>query len=103
MNAHAQTSPLTQRQLIDEYFMQHRNHLLEIAAFLDRLDRSVEHNAATDFRIVAFREALGELLAADPNRVERVQLLLSDRDTTLLEERDRQNAYGASARAGKQA
>ena len=33
-------SPLTAAQLIDEYFIENRTRLLEIAAFLDRLDRS---------------------------------------------------------------
>ncbi len=34
------TSPLTQRELIAEYFMEHRVQVLELAAFLDRLDRA---------------------------------------------------------------
>lgn len=96
----ANTCPLSQQHLLNEYFMAHRNHLLEIAAFLDRMDRSIDHNATDDFRATAFRAALHELLSAEPNRVERVQLLLSDRDTTLMDERDRQNAYGANIRAG---
>ena len=32
--------PLGQRELIDRYFMEHRNQVLAIAAFLDRMDRS---------------------------------------------------------------
>ena len=35
----AVSCPLTQRQLIDEYFMEHRTKVLDLAAFLDRLDR----------------------------------------------------------------
>jgi hypothetical protein len=92
------TCPLTQQQLLDEYFMEHRNHLLEIAAFLDRLDRSVERNAEEDFRIVAFREALQELSSASSKRVERIQLILSDPVTELMAQRDRQNAFGAPQR-----
>ena len=42
MGAHTGTSPLTQRELIAEYFMEHRVQVLELAAFLDRLDRARE-------------------------------------------------------------
>lgn len=31
--------PLSQQELIDEYFMESRTKILDIAAFLDRLDR----------------------------------------------------------------
>lgn len=88
--------PLTQRQLIDEYFMEHRTKILDLAAFLDRMDRAVEHNAADDFRFVAFQHALTVLTTDSIDRVERIQMLLSDQDTSLLEERDQQHAFGAS-------
>lgn len=92
------TCPLSQKQLIDEFFMEHRTKILDIAAFLDRLDRSVEQNANDDFRIVAFRKAVRELSSGDPERVERVQMIFSDQNTELLEELDRKAAYGASIR-----
>lgn len=94
-NPHANTCPLSQRALLDDYFMEHRTQVLDLAAFLDRLDRSVEHNAADDFRYVALRAALGALSAATPGRVETIQMLLSDPDVRLLDERDRQSAQGA--------
>lgn len=87
--------PLTQKELVDEYFMEYRAMLLAVGAFLDRMDRSVEHNAEDDFRVVAFKQALHELVGDEPGRVERIQMLLSDRDTTLMDERDQQSAYGA--------
>ncbi len=93
------TCPLSQKQLIDEFFMETRTKILDIAALLDRLDRSVEQNGSDDFRIVAFREAVKELSSGDPERVERVQMIFSDRDTSLLDELDRKAAYGASIRA----
>lgn len=98
MDTYLDTCPLTQRQLIDEYYMEHRTKILDLAAFLDRLNRSVERNAEDDFRIVAFRQALQALTSPSFGRVEQVQLLLSDRVTELLEERDQQNAFGASGR-----
>jgi hypothetical protein len=98
MSTHTGTCPLTQRQLIDEYFMEHRNQVLEIAAFLDRVDRAADRDAEDDFRNVAFRQALRELCSREFGRVERIQMILSDNTVELLEERDRQAAYGASGR-----
>lgn len=91
--------PLTQRQLIDEYFMEHRTKVLDIAAFLDRLDRAAARDAEDDFRLVAFRQTLRELTSATPGRVERTQMILSDQTTEPLAELDRKAAYGASIRA----
>lgn len=90
------TCPLSQQHLIDEYFIEHRANVLAIAAFLDRLDRSVERNAEEEFRYHAFRRAVAALTSDAPGRVERVQMLLSDPRHDLLEERDRQNAFGAA-------
>ena len=94
-------SPLTQKQLLDLLFMEHRNDLIEIAAFLDRLDRAAERDAESDFRLNAFRTALQTLLDAKPDRVTRVQIQLSDPRTELLEERDKQQADGASPHTGE--
>ena len=49
-------------QLVDEYFIENRTRLLEIAAFLDRLDRADPASAATDFRMQAFTEAVDALV-----------------------------------------
>src|SRR5215207_10615225 len=77
-------SPKTGRALVDEYFIENRTRLLEIAAFLDRLDRTDPALAERDFRVRAFRDALRLLedrpVSADEptTRVERIQHLLSD-------------------------
>ncbi len=92
------TCPLTQRQLIDEYFMEQRNKVLDVAAFLDRMDRATARDGEDDFRYVAFRETLRELCSAEPGRVERVQMILSDQTTEPLAMLDRKAAYGASVR-----
>ena len=100
MAVHTDTCLLTQAQLLDLSFMEHRAHLLAIAAFLDRLERAQGAAAAPeDFRLTALRGALHELTSTEHGRVVRAQLLLSDRDLTLLDERDSQSAYGASKRA----
>jgi hypothetical protein len=83
MGAHAGTSPLTQRELIAEYFMEHRVQVLELAAFLDRLDRAREI------------EALAVLVDGDGSRVQRVQMIFSDPRSELLEELDQKSAKGA--------
>lgn len=98
MESYENTCPLSQQQLIDEYFMEHRVKILDLAAFLDRFERSVDKNAESDFRIAAFRESLRELISAAPGRVERVEMIFSDQSTELLPSLDRKAAYGASIR-----
>lgn len=88
------SSPLNPVALVDEYFIENRTRLLEIAAFLDRLDRTDPSYAAKDFRMKAFIEALGGLLRTD-HRVDHVQMLLSDPSTEPLETLDRKSAVGA--------
>ena len=95
MGAHSGTSPLTQRELIDEYFMEHRVKVLDLAAFLDRLERARELDAEDDFRLRSVREALAVLADGDGNRVQRVQMIFSDPRSELLEELDTKSAKGA--------
>ena len=95
MGVHHGTSPLTQRELIAEYFMEHRVQVLELAAFLDRLDRARELDAADDFRLRSIREALAVLSGGDGSRVERVQMIFSDPRSELLDELDTKSAKGA--------
>lgn len=88
--------PLSQWQIIDEYFIEHRTKILDIAAFLDRFERARVHDAEDDFRIVAFRKALAALLdGTGASRMREVQMLLSDPRTDLLEQLDRKSAFGA--------
>jgi len=95
MDRYKDTCPLSQKELIDEYFIEYRAEIVAIAAFLDRLDRSVKKDAENEFRYIAFKKAVEELTGATPGRVERVQMLLSDPRLELLDERDQQNADGA--------
>ncbi len=92
-------SPKTGRALVDEYFIENRTRLREIAAFLDRLDRSDPTLVDRDFRVRAFREALS-MLEDRPSgdastRVERIQEILSDPTTEPLEKLDVKSARGA--------
>ena len=89
------TCQLSEKQLIDEYFIEQRNNVLDLAAFLDRLDRAREHDAPGDFRLATLRAALRELCSDQPGRLTRIQLTLSDPSTELLEQLDRKSAFGA--------
>ena len=93
-------SPKTGRELVDEYFIENRTRLLEIAAFLDRLVRSDGALVDRDFRVRAFRDAIRLLEASvsageSQTRVERIQHLLSDPTTEPLEKLDTKSARGA--------
>jgi hypothetical protein len=91
-------SPKTGRELVDEYFIENRTRVLEIAAFLDRLERTDGSLPARDFRVRAFHEALAVLSGTgddDATRVERIQMLFSDPTTEPLERLDQKSARGA--------
>jgi hypothetical protein len=119
MEAHTETAaspcPMTRRQLIDEYFIENRTKLLDLAAFLDRLDRADEEAFSdqpsaisqdrapnteyrtpnTDFRMQAFQEALQALCSDTPSRITQVQMIFSDPTTEPLEKLDQKSARGA--------
>jgi Fe-S cluster assembly ATPase SufC len=95
MGVHSGTGPLTQRELIDEYFMEERVKVIDLAAFLDRLDRAREIDAEDDFRLRSIRDALAVLSGGDGNRVQRVQMIFSDPRSELLDELDQKSAKGA--------
>ena len=62
-------------ELLDLYFMENRAKLIDIAAFLDRVDRG---EGEADFRYAAFKQALNELSRGDAERAKNVLLSLSD-------------------------
>lgn len=88
-------SPKTGSELISEYYIENRTRLLEIASYLDRLDRVDDEAANRDFRMRAFREALVALSAEGPGRTERIQLIFSDPTTEPREMLDQKSARGA--------
>ncbi len=55
--------------------MEARAKLIDLAAFLDRVDRAP---GTDDFRMAAFRQALRELPDGAPDRAKRVLLGFSD-------------------------
>jgi hypothetical protein len=87
--------PMTRRQLIDEYFIENRTMLLDVAAFLDRLDRAAGEGEGPDFRMEAFEEALRALGRGTPERTKAIQMIFSDPSTEPLASLDQKSARGA--------
>lgn len=83
MSTDSPTCPATRQRVVELYFMEHRAKLIDIAAFLDRLDRATagSEEGCDDFRIAAFREAVRILSDAAPGRAKRVLELFSDYST----------------------
>lgn len=86
------TSPMTRQQVLDRYFMDARCKLIDIAAFLDRVERSAGKD---DFRLKAFKEALGELSGRKRNKAERVLLTFSDPTSDPIAKAPGKGACGA--------
>ena len=83
---------MDRRQLLDLYFVDARARLIDIAAFLDRMERA---EGAEDFRIQAFRRALGELEKPGADRARRVLLALSDPTVEAIAQAPGKGACGA--------
>lgn len=66
------------QEIVDLGFIPVRAKLIEVAAFLDRLER---HGVADDFRAVALRVAAALLLDGQPERARRILESLSDPGT----------------------
>jgi hypothetical protein len=94
VKSQAQNPPLTGTEIVDEYFIENRTRLLEIAAFFDRVDRVDPGVASRDFRMKVLAEAVAAL-AAKSDRLLRIQMLLSDPTVEPLDHLDRKSALGA--------
>ena len=66
---------MNRQQLLDLYFLDARAKLIDLAAFLDRLQRA---EGEADFRLKSFTDALQQLSRQDGRRAEQVLLSLSD-------------------------
>jgi len=83
---------MTRQELLDLYFMDARSKLIDIAAFLDRLDRA---EGDADFRLAAFRKALDDLARKEPVRAKQVLLTFSDPTSEPLAAAPGKGACGA--------
>jgi hypothetical protein len=66
---------MTKQEILDLYFLDARHKLIEIAAFLDRVERA---KGSADFRLEGFRIALGELTGTEVGLANRVLVVFSD-------------------------
>ena len=83
---------MTRQQVLDHGFLDARHKLIDLAAFLDRLDRGT---GEADFRLPAFEAALAELSTNRPGRAERVLLAFSDPTTEPVAKAPGKGAVGA--------
>ena len=70
--------PTAAPALVDHGFIPVRAKLIEVAAFLDRVER---HKVAGDFRCAALRDAAELLVDGKPERARRILEKLSDPTT----------------------
>jgi hypothetical protein len=66
---------MKRQQLLDLYFLDARHKLIELAAFLDRVERA---EGKEDFRLKSFREALAKLGGKKKHKAREVLLTFSD-------------------------
>jgi len=81
-------------RITDLYFAEARSKLIDLAAFLDRIERS---EGADDFRMKAFRTALKELAAPGPDKAKKILLGLSDPTEEPVAQAGTKSASGAWA------
>ena len=83
---------MTRADVLDLYFADARSKLIDLAAFLDRVERST---GEADFRLVAFRAALEHLASLAPEKAKAVLRTLSDPTTEPLASATTKGAAGA--------
>ena len=82
----------SKQNLLDLQFIDARHKLIDLAAFLDRIDR---HPGDEDFRLIALKNAIPLLLTHRPDRARAVLESLSDNSSELPQSAAVQGASGA--------
>src|SRR5205814_5690828 len=90
--SHGYIHSMTRQQVLDLYFMDARSKLIDLAAFLDRVERA---EGKEDFRLAAFREALKELENGSSERAKAVLVSFSDPTAQPIEAATTKAACGA--------
>lgn len=83
---------MTRQHILDLYYMEARAKLIDIAAFLDRVDRA---EGEADFRLAAFAAALRQLDRREPKRAREVLMALSDPTEQPIDKAPGKGACGA--------
>ena len=81
--------------LVDLQFIDARARVIDVAAFLDRMER---HGQADDYRVQELKRALLEVLKEEPGRARRVLEALSDASVEPIPAAIIQGAFGAPRR-----
>ena len=83
-------------EILELYFIENRARLLDIASFLDRIDRyEGAEEAKADFRYQALLQAIELLRSADADRTAAIQNLFSDPTAEPIESAVGLKAIGA--------
>jgi hypothetical protein len=83
----------SKQELLDLQFIDARHMLINLAAFLDRIDR---HPGEDDYRLAALKTALPILSSDRPDRAKAVLESFSDHSTELPQTAPFQGATGAT-------
>jgi len=83
---------MTKTEILDLYFADARSKLIDLAAFLDRIERSAGED---DFRVSSFRAALSHLTKGETEKAKAVLLTLSDPTTEPVAVATTKGATGA--------
>jgi hypothetical protein len=86
---------MTRQQILDLYFLDARHKLIELAAFLDRVERA---DGRDDFRLKSFRTALGVLTNNKKEKAKNVLLAFSDPTVEPISKATAKGATGAYAK-----
>jgi len=71
-------TPLPAARALDQFYLDARSRVLDLAATLDRIGRGADAAAtAADSRMALLRQGLELLLSDAPNRAEKVQRVFS--------------------------
>ena len=88
----------SKQQLLDLQFIDARHMLINLAAFLDRIDR---HEGEDDYRYAALKNALPILLTECPDRARAVLESFSDHTIAIPLNAPFQGAFGAALPEGE--
>jgi hypothetical protein len=83
---------MNRQQILDLYFLDARHQLIELAAFLDRVERA---EGKDDFRLKSFRAALAKLGGKRKDKAREVLLAFSDPTRQPVAKAEGKGAAGA--------
>lgn len=73
------SSPHSARQILDRHYLEIRSKILDLAASLDRIDRTADQASIQDDpRLARLQSGIKLLLSNSADRAEQVQMLFSD-------------------------